>query len=224
MNELTLIIPAKFESESLPIFLNELGKFHYKIMIVLESSDINTINSIRSFEKIEIIYQKSKGYGSAIREGIENIKTDYFCIINADGSMNPSELSSMFEELKKKELDFLFASRYEKDAGSEDDSLLTKFGNFIFTLMGKIFFNLKITDILFTYVLGKTKCFQKLDLRSDDFTLCVEFPIKSNRKNYKLGSIPSFERKRIGGKKKVNEFKDGFLILLKMINMFFKYD
>ena len=33
-------------------------------------------------------------------------------------------------------------------------------------------------------------------------------------------SIPSYEKKRLGGKKKVNAFKDGFLILSEMIKLF----
>ena len=63
--------------------------------------------------------------------------------------------------------------------------------------------------------------FRQGKLNSNDFTICVEFPIKAARKNYIIGTIPSFERVRIGGKKKVNAFKDGVLILIKMIKMFF---
>ena len=107
------------------------------------------------------------------------------------------------------------------DGGSDDDNLITLIGNYIFTKLGNIFFSLKITDILFTYVLGKTLSFNNLALKSKDFTLCVEFPIKANRNQCVLANIPSYERSRIGGKKKVNAFKDGMLILLKMIKMFF---
>ena len=38
---------------------------------------------------------------------------------------------------------------------------------------------------------------------------------------YNLGTVPSYERARIGGKKKVNALKDGMLILFKMIKLFF---
>ena len=222
MQDLTLIIPAKFESESLPIFLNEISNLNCKKLVILEKTDNLTIDSIKTFSEVEILYQNKKGYGAALIEGIKNTKTDFFCIINADGSMNPVYLFDMFKKTKKNNLDFLFASRYEKnDAGSDDDNLITLIGNFIFTKIGNIFFSLNITDILFTYVLGKTRSFNDLKLQSNDFTLCVEFPIKANRNNYKLGTISSFERNRIGGKKKVNAFKDGLLILLKMIKMFF---
>ena len=39
----------------------------------------------------------------------------------------------------------------------------------------------------------------------------------------KYTSIASYEKKRLGGKKKVNAFKDGFLILAEMIKLFFRY-
>ena len=35
--------------------------------------------------------------------------------------------------------------------------------------------------------------------------------------------IPSFEKKRIAGKKKVNNFKDGFLILIEMLKLFIQF-
>ena len=222
MQDLTLVIPAKYESESLPIFLKEISNLKCKKLIVLEKTDTKTIQSIDSFEGIELIYQKQKGYGAALLEGIGSTKTKYFCIINADGSMNPIYLENMLNETKINNLDFLFASRYEKkDSGSDDDNLITLVGNYIFTKIGNIFFSLKITDILYTYVLGKTSVFNSLNLVSSDFTLCVEFPIKANRSGYKLSTIPSYERSRIGGKKKVNAFKDGLLILIKMIKLFF---
>ena len=39
----------------------------------------------------------------------------------------------------------------------------------------------------------------------------------------KYASIPSYETKRIAGTKKVNNFKDGFLILCKMVKLFFYF-
>tara|TARA_B100000959_G_scaffold285805_1_gene361819 strand:+ start:4232 stop:4906 length:675 start_codon:yes stop_codon:yes gene_type:complete len=222
MLDLTLIIPAKSESESLPIFLEEIQNFKCKKIITMEEDDYKTINSIKSFQDIKIYYQKNKGYGSAIIEGIKITDTEYFCIINADGSMDPIYLDKMINKVKTNNLDFLFASRYENPGGgSDDDNLVTSLGNYLFTKIGNIFFQLNISDILFTYVLGRASMFNMLKLSSNDFTLCVEIPIKAKRAGLKLSTIPSFERSRIGGRKKVNAFRDGLLILIKMIKMFF---
>jgi glycosyltransferase involved in cell wall biosynthesis len=221
MKNITLIIPAKYEKESLPSVLLELKKFPFNVIVILESSDHETIDSIKNFD-CTIIHQINKGYGDALILGIKSVKTEYFCIFNADGSFNPIEISGMYNSLKDKEGDIIFGSRYEKNATSEDDTLVTKVGNFIFTKLGKILFSLPITDILYTFVLGKTKKTLDLNLQSQDFTFCVELPIKAQRKNYKIFSIPAHERARIAGKKKVNAIRDGLYILKKMIFMFLK--
>ena len=220
MNELTLIIPAKNEAESLPIVLDELKKYNYKIDIVLHITDIDTIQVIKKYD-VNIIYQKNLGYGDALIRGIEQCKTKYFCIFNADGSFNPSEINQMLKTLQSKKLDFIFASRYDANSGSDDDTVLTLVGNYIFTYIGKIFFKLNITDILYTFVIGKTEQAKKLNLDQKDFSFCVELPIKAKKMKMQLGNINSYERKRIAGKKKVNAFRDGFLILKYMIKLFF---
>ena len=100
MQDLTLVIPAKHESESLPIFLKEINQLPCKKIIVLDENDFKTIDAIKKFDDIEILYQKKIGYGSALIEGINSVNTTFFCIINADGSMNPSYLFSMLEKVK----------------------------------------------------------------------------------------------------------------------------
>ena len=221
MDNITLLIPAKKESESLPKVLTELQGHNVKIKIILEPSDYETIHSIKDFD-CEIIHQTSKGYGDALISGIKNIKTEYFCIFNADGSFNPKELANMANILINKDGDLIFASRYEKNASSEDDTIVTIIGNYFFTFLGKLLFNLPITDILYTFVIGKTDKVIDLNLQSKDFAFCVELPIKAHRKKLKLFSVESHERSRIAGKKKVNTIRDGFLILKKMIYMFLK--
>ena len=154
MSNLTLLIPAKYEAESLPIFLKELEKYNYIKVVILDPKDLKTVEVIKKFNDVEILYQKNNGYGNALIEGINNTKTEFFSIINADGSMNPNELSDMLKIITDNNKDIVFGSRYMKNAGSEDDDLTTKIGNFIFSFIGKIFFRLKISDI-YTHTLLK---------------------------------------------------------------------
>tara|TARA_B100001093_G_C26607280_1_gene918596 strand:- start:137 stop:802 length:666 start_codon:yes stop_codon:yes gene_type:complete len=220
MRDLTLLIPAKKERESLPNVLDELKKFDLKILIVLEKEDVETINSVKNFD-CEILMQSQKGYGNALIEGINHISTKYFCIFNADGSFNPSELKGMHSMAEIEKFDLVFGSRYEDGAGSEDDTLVTYVGNKVFSLLGKIFFSLPITDILYTFVLGNTEKVRNLNLNKKDFSFCVELPIKAKKAGFSLTTNVSYERKRIGGVKKVNAFKDGLKILISMIFLYF---
>jgi glycosyltransferase involved in cell wall biosynthesis len=222
MKNITLIIPAKDESESLPIVLNNLKKFGFKTMVVLDKTDKKTINSIKKF-KVKVIFQNNKGYGDALIKGINNCKTKFFCIFNADGSFRAIEIIKMKHFLIKHNLDFVFGSRYQKNSGSEDDTFITLLGNYFFSKIGQLFFNLPITDILYTFVLGKTFNAKKLKLNQKNFSFCVELPIKAVKKNMPIKSINSFEYRRIAGLKKVSEFRDGLKILIYMIKFFFKH-
>ena len=221
MKNLTLIIPTKKEVESLPIFLKEIENFNCEKLIVLQEEDIETKNAISNFNGIEILVQKKNGYGNALIEGINNVKTNYCCIINADGSMDPKYLDEMLNKCQNKDL--VFGSRYQKPGGgSDDDDIITLVGNYFFTFVGNLLYDLKITDILYTYILAKTSSLKKLKLEKGDFRICVELPIKAKFSKLEYVCLPSHERERIGGKKKVNAIKDGILILLEIVKYFFK--
>ena len=160
MKNLTLIIPTKKEVESLPIFLREIENFNCEKLIVLQEEDIETKNAISNFNGIEILVPKKNGYGNALIEGINNVKTNYCCIINADGSMDPKYLDEMLNKCQNKDL--VFGSRYQKPGGgSDDDDIITLVGNYFFTFVGNLLYDLKITDILYTYILAKDFFFKK---------------------------------------------------------------
>ena len=220
MTDLTLIIPTKKEVESLPIFLKEIQNLEYKKIVVLQKEDLETKKAIKDFKNIKILEQKNNGYGNALIEGINETNTKYCCVINADGSMDPKYLNTMLNECKNR--DIVFGSRYQKPGGgSDDDDVITLIGNYFFTFLGNFLYNLKISDILYTYFLGKTSSLKKLKLRNPDFRICVELPIKAKFNKMDFICLPSYERERIGGKKKVNALKDGLLILIEIVKYFF---
>ena len=220
MNDLTLIIPAKNESDSLPQVLDSLKNLTCKIKVSLKNNDKETINSINN-KNIEIFYQSGKGYGNSLREAINDCKTKYFCIFNADGSFEHKDLFKMYELIQ--ENDFIYTTRYETGGGSEDDTIITFIGNKFFSKLGNILFSLKISDILYTYLMGRTSSYKLLGVLSNDFRFCVELPIKMQISLMKYKCLPSYEKKRIAGKKKVNAFIDGSLILIEMLKLFFYF-
>lgn len=222
LSNLTLLIPAKFEKELLPIVINHLDKLNCRKLVVLAANDTETIEAIKNLN-CEILFQKKLGYGNALIEGINNINTKYLCIFNADGSFDHNDLEKMHSLVTSKRLDFIFASRYSgNSSGSEDDSFVTYVGNKVFTFLGNLLFRLDLKDILYTYVLGRTDRFKSSKLTCGDFRICVELPINIKKFGFIYNSYSSFEKKRLFGKKKVKEFKDGFLILYYMMRRFFK--
>ena len=134
MRDLTLIIPTKKEVESLPFFLKEIKNYKCKKFIVLQKEDLETKKAIKKIKNIKIVEQVNNGYGNALIEAIDSVKTKYCCIINADGAMDPKYLDKMKKLCKNK--DFVFASRYQKPGGgSNDDTLVTLIGLTIFSII-----------------------------------------------------------------------------------------
>ena len=97
--------------------------YNFDKLVVLQNEDEETIKSISNFKDIKIYKQKNKGYGNALKEGLNQINTEFFCIINADGSMDPKYLDEMLRLCEDRDL--VFASRYLKGGGSDDDDFVT---------------------------------------------------------------------------------------------------
>ena len=233
MKRFRIIIKTKNKNYPIIIGENILGKTGNlintqipsckKIALIIDSKVpkknlVKVKNSIKNFD-CKIVMQSDEGFGNALIQGIKEVETNFLCIFNADGSMDPKYLKNMINELSNN-CDFVFNSRYEKEGGSDDDTFLTYIGNKIMTFICNLFFRLDISDVLFTYVMGKTSAFKSLDLKRKDFRFCIELPVLAKFKKYKFISKPSYERSRLSGRKKVNELKDGFLILSCILTMF----
>ena len=121
---------------------------------------IRNLNFYKNLVICEILIQKGEGSGIALIEGLIHSTTEFSCIFNADGSFDPKYLAQM---LKKNEdnFEFVFSTRYKKPGGSDDDTFLTFIGNYFFTFLCKILFRLNISDVLYSYVMGKTKSFNR---------------------------------------------------------------
>ena len=98
-------------------------------------------------------------------------------------------------------------------AKSPDDTFIRALGNKFFTGLVRFRFGCNITDSLFFYPMFKKDITNTINLKSDDFTLCLELPVLVHQQNFRYTEILSEERERYAGKTKVNAFFDGLKIL-----------
>ena len=224
MTKVSIIIPTLNEEESLDILLRELNEYKEnigEIIVVDAKSSDNTIDVSKKFN-CKIIEQENKlGYGDAIIKGVNASNFDFSLVLDGDGSKNPIYIKDLLNKIIESKSDFIFSERYGKDAGSLDDTIITHIGNRIFTNLGKIFFKIKMNDILHTFFICKNSSFKKIKFNHLGFGFCVELPIETERWKFKYEGIKTVERKRIAGKVKVRSFIDGFKILKSMILIYF---
>jgi len=221
-NEIEILIPTFNEEGNIEKVIEDLNNEGYDNITLLDANSTDETVSIAKRYNCRIILDEPniKGFGNSIINGLNKLNSQYFCIFDGDNSFNPKSITEMSEEINKG-ADFVFGTRYLNNTKSDDDTLITKFGNFFFTKLVCILFNINTSDVLFFYVFGKKENVSKLNLKQGDFTICTELLIKSY-KNFKCKEILSKERKRLYGISKVNKFFDGVKILINILILYFK--
>ena len=220
-NDVEILIPTYNEAGNIEKVIEDLNIEGFENITILDANSIDSTVSIAKRYNCKIILDDSnvKGFGSSIINGLDKLESDYFCIFDGDNSFDPKGIDLMMQEMTNGH-DFVFGTRYFGGAKSDDDTLFSKFANYVISKIVKILFRINTTDVLFFYVLGKKENIAKLDLKQQDMRICTEFLIKSYR-NFKCKEILSKERKRFSGSSKVNKVFEGLKILGNILKLYF---
>ena len=210
--DVSLIIATYNEEESLGYVLNEIKDFNIGEIIIIDKNSTDNTKNIAEKYSVKFITQSREGWGGAVKEAIELSSKEYITYMDGDGSYNPKALYEMKSLIK--DLDAVFCSRYKDGAKSPDDTLIRALGNKFFTGLVRFRFGCDITDSLFFYPMFNRRILNSVSLNSDDFTLCLELPVKVHQQKLRYTEILSEERERYAGKTKVNALIYGLKILI----------
>lgn len=226
----TLFIPALNEYEGLRHFLPKIPRERFCQILVVDGQ--STDESVRWLQEsgYEFYVQKNRGIRNAYVEAWPLIKGDYVVTFSPDGNCKIEDLPLLLLELEKG-ADMVIASRYLPPAKSEDDNLLTAFGNMMFTKMISTLFRFKFTDSLTIYRGYRTDLFNTLDIKNGrvDYlekilktNVGVEplISIRAAKNKLKIKEVSSDEPKRFFGSPKMLPFKWGLLILVQIMTEF----
>ena len=217
LNDVSLVIATYNDAECIKYVLDELQQFDLGEIIIVDGNSTDNTRAIAETYDIKFVSQSKHGWGSAVKEGIDLTTLPFVTYMDGDGSYNPKALIEMRNLIDFN--DAVFCSRYKDGAKSPDDTPIRALGNKIFTLIVKALFGPKISDSLFFYPMFKKTILNNFNLDSDDFTLCLELPVKVHQMDLKYVEILSEERERYAGVTKVNALTDGFKILLGIFDL-----
>lgn len=211
LSDVSLIIATYNEEESIGYVLSELENLNIGEVIVVDKNSEDNTEQIAKKYGVVFVSQQSEGWGGAVKDAIDISKMKYITYMDGDGSYNPNALLKMRTLVQNN--DAVFCSRYKGGAKSPDDTFIRALGNKIFTNLVRYRFGCDITDSLFFYPMFNREILKIVNLNSNDFTLCLELPVKVHQNKLKYTEILSEERERYAGKTKVNAFIDGLKIL-----------
>ena len=211
----TVIIPTLNEENNIKITIDQLHGLGYSNILVIDgNSDDATVEVAKSLG-VNVLNQDGKGKGAALRQafGYEGLG-DWIIMMDADGSMDPKEISILLKPLKNG-ADVAKASRFMHGGHSDDMTLIRRFGNRVFVFLVNRFIKAKYTDLCYGYAAFTKEALQKLNphLKSTSFEIETEIFMKAKILGLTIKEVPSVELRRINGKTNLNAMKDGFIIL-----------
>lgn len=168
----------------------------------------------------DVYLQKQRGIRHAYIEAWPLIRGDYVITFSPDGNCPPEDLPRLIEKAREN-YDMVIASRYLPPARSEDDGLITGFGNWLFTRTVNILHGGHYTDAMTIFRIYRTALFPALGLDQESayalperlyFTRMGVEPllsVRAARAKCRVGEIPSNEPKRIAGDAKVQVLRWG---------------
>ena len=99
----SIVIPCLNEEDSIGICLKKINKIlkkkNYEIIVVDNGCTDNSINIAKKY-KARIVKETKKGYGNAIRSGINASKGEYLIFGDADNSYDFLELNKFITQFE----------------------------------------------------------------------------------------------------------------------------
>lgn len=151
MSELTIVIPAYNEEESLRSYVPELIAFcdehDFALIIVNDGSTDSTGQILDEFSGAACFtplhHKVNRGYGGAIKTGIVGAETRYVITIDADGQHDLNDVVALLASIKSTGADMIVGSR----PAHKDDSLYRSIGKKLIRWFAKLLMPIHIEDL-----------------------------------------------------------------------------
>jgi glycosyltransferase involved in cell wall biosynthesis len=218
--KVTLVVPTWDEIDGMKAIMPQINRdWVDQILVTDGGSTDGTIEYARE-NGYQVYVQKKKGIRYCYSEILDLIEGDIMITFSPDGNSLPEKIPPLIEKMKEG-YDMVIVSRYKDDAKSEDDDIMTGFGNWLFTGTINLLHGGKYTDAMVMYRAYKTKILRELDIDQDSSYSTPEFflrtklgcepliSVRALKRGLKVGEIPGDEPPRIGGKRKLLMFQWG---------------
>jgi glycosyltransferase involved in cell wall biosynthesis len=190
-----------------------------QLLVIDGGSTDGTIQWVRE-QGYDIHVQERKGIRFAYLEALPLIVGDVIVSISPDGNCNPAVIPSLLDKMREG-YDMVIGSRYLGGATSEDDDLVTAFGNWLFTRTVNLLYGAHYSDVMVIYRAFTRSLIYELGLDRDaSYTLPERLfrtiisweplmSIRAAKYGKRIGEVYAGEPPRIGGERKLQILRWG---------------
>jgi hypothetical protein len=213
----SVVIPARNEARNIAWVLQHIPLDVDEIVLVDgRSTDLTIQVALTIRPDTVVVLDDTPGKGCAIRKGIETATGDFVVMLDADGSMDPREISRFIKPLLNGH-DLVRGSRFTPGGGTVDMSPLRKVGNRAFLLLTRILYGVSRSDLCYGYAAFRRSTIMALGLTATGFEIEAQLFLRAERAGLAVTEVPSFEAPRRAGTSSLHTFRDGWRVLQTII-------
>ncbi|WP_046755889.1 glycosyltransferase family 2 protein [Kordia jejudonensis] len=194
--ELSIVMPCLNEAETLAICIQKAQSFFKKYEVhgeVVVADNGSTDGSQAIAEKLQarVIPVAEKGYGSALRGGINAALGTYVIMGDADDSYDFEALQPFLEKLREGN-DLVMGNRFKGGIKKGAMPFLHKYlGNPVLSFIGRLFFNIKIGDFHCGLRGFSKEAFARMNLNTTGMEFASEMIVKSKLNGLSIAEVPT---------------------------------
>jgi glycosyltransferase involved in cell wall biosynthesis len=216
----TILALTLNEIDGVQVILPEIDPGWYQQLIVVDGGSTDgTIEWCRE-HGYTVYEQKRRGIRFAYLEVLEHIRGDIVVTLSPDGNCPVATIPALVAAVAGG-ADLVIGSRYLGDATSQDDDVVTGFGNWLFTRTVNLLHGGHYTDAMVIYRAFRASLVRELDLHKDEsyelperlFGTIVSWEplmaVRAAKRRLKIAEVAVGEPPRIGGNRKLQLYRWG---------------
>ncbi|MGC9541906.1 glycosyltransferase family 2 protein [Streptomyces sp. UG1] len=214
----TLVVPALNEARNIPWVFAQIPDCVDEVILVDGASVDATVHMAREcLPGVRSVPQSGPGKGNALRTGFRSATGDYIVMMDADGSMSPTEIPHFLHFLDHG-YDFVKGSRFIAGGGSLDITWFRQLGNHVLLTAVNHLYHASLTDLCYGFCAFRRSFLDDLDLHSSGFEIETEMIAHALCSGLRIAEVPSLELPRRSGRSNLHAISDGRRVLRTLLS------
>ncbi len=199
---ISAILPAYNEAENIVQAVRDLASVlsasstSWEIVVVDDGSQDDTAKLVQklshSSDRIKLAkHQRNRGYGAALKTGIEQAHHQLLFVMDADLQFDPAELERLLPLAQMYDIVLGYRQRRREHVGR-------RFNARCWGMLMRCLFGLRVQDVNCAFKIFNERVFDHIAIRSRGAMVCSEILILAKKLGYTIKEIPvtHYPRKR----------------------------